>query len=67
MSACAYSLKCFLKDDLLFFLIDAPPNSSMESTTSLMVKTSKGEGVWMRSLVCNTLGVEGHAGVSGWD
>jgi hypothetical protein len=39
----------------------------MESTTSLMVKTSKGEGVWMRSLVCNTLGVEGHAGVSGWD
>jgi len=39
----------------------------MDSTTSPKVKTMEGKGVGTRSLVCNTLGVEGCAGVPGWD
>jgi len=27
----------------------------------------EGEGIGARSLGCNTLGVEGHAGALGWD
>jgi hypothetical protein len=46
---------------------DTPPSSLMDSTTSLKVKTSKGEGIGARSLTHNTSGVEGHVVVSGWD
>jgi hypothetical protein len=46
---------------------DAPPSSLMDSTTSLKVKTMKGEGVGACSLARNTLGVEGHVGALGWD
>jgi len=35
---------------------DAPPNSLMDLTSSLEVKTTKREGVEARSLVHNTLG-----------
>jgi len=38
----------------------------MESTTNPKVKTMEGEGVGARSLVHNTLGVEGHVGAPGW-
>jgi len=31
------------------------------------VKTTEEQGVGARSLACNTLGVEGHAGTLGWD
>jgi hypothetical protein len=31
------------------------------------MQTAEEQGVEARSLVCNTLGVEGHAGVPGWD
>jgi len=37
-------------------LTDAPPNSLMDSTSSLEVKTTKREGVEGRSLAHNTLG-----------
>jgi hypothetical protein len=67
MSACACFFKCFPKDDLFFFLINAPPNSLMDSTTNPKVKTSEGEGIWVHSLAHNTLRVEGHAGVPRWD
>jgi len=43
---------------------DAPLSSLMDSTESLKVKTTEG-GVWVRSLVHNTLGVKGHVGVLG--
>jgi len=39
----------------------------MDSTTSPKVKIAKGEGIGACSLVRNTLGVEGHVGVLGWD
>jgi len=39
----------------------------MDSTMSLKVKITKGEGVGMRSLARSTSGVEGHAKASGWD
>jgi hypothetical protein len=45
---------------------DAPPSSLMDSTTSLKVKTTKGEGVGAHSLARSTLGVEGRVGVLGW-
>jgi hypothetical protein len=38
----------------------------MGSTANPKVKTVEG-GVGARSLACNTLGVEGHVGVLGWD
>jgi len=34
----------------------------MDSTVSPKVKTTEGEGVGVRSLACNTLGVEGCVG-----
>jgi len=39
----------------------------MDSTASPKVKTSEGEGIGARSLVCITLGVEGCIGASRWD
>jgi hypothetical protein len=47
--------------------IDAPPSSLMDSTSSLKVKTTEGEGVGAHSLACNTSGVEGRAGAPGWE
>jgi hypothetical protein len=46
---------------------DTPPSSLMDSNVSLRVKITEGEGVGVRSLARNTLGVKGHAGVSRWD
>jgi hypothetical protein len=46
---------------------DTPPSSLMDSTMSPKVKTTEGEGDATRSLARTTLGVEGHAGVSGRD
>jgi hypothetical protein len=37
----------------------------MDSTMSSKVKTTKEEGIGVRSLAHNTLGVEGHAGALG--
>jgi hypothetical protein len=31
------------------------------------LKTMEEQGVGARSLVCSTLGIEGHVGVPGWD
>jgi hypothetical protein len=42
------------------------PSSLMDSTTSPKIKTTEREGVGAHSLVCNTLGVEGHARAPGW-
>jgi len=39
----------------------------MDSTTSLKVKATKGKGVKVCSLVCNTLGVKGCVEALGWD
>ncbi len=38
----------------------------MDSTSSPMVTTMKGERVWAHSLARNTLGIEGCAKVLGW-
>jgi len=38
----------------------------MDSMASPKMKTTKGEGVGARSLVCNILGVEGRVGTTGW-
>jgi hypothetical protein len=38
----------------------------MDSTMNPKVKTAKGKGIGARSLPHNTLGVEGHVGVSKW-
>jgi hypothetical protein len=46
--------------------VDAFPSSLMDSTVSLKKKTTEG-GVGVRSLARSTLGVEGRAGVPGWD
>jgi hypothetical protein len=46
---------------------DAPPSPLMDSTESPNVKTTKGKGVGVRSLVRSTSGVEGCARVLGWD
>jgi len=48
-------------------LDDAPPSSLMDSIVSPKVKTTKGKGVGVRSLVHSTSGVEGGAGAPGWD
>jgi len=39
----------------------------MDSIADPKVKTTEGEGVGVRSLIYNTLGVEGHVGASRWD
>jgi hypothetical protein len=46
--------------------IDAPPNFLIDSTTTLKVKTTKGQRVRVRSLAYNTLVIEGRAGTPGW-
>ncbi len=46
---------------------DAPPSSLMDSIASPKVKTLEGEGVGVRSLACNILGVEGCVRASKWD
>jgi hypothetical protein len=38
----------------------------MDSITSPKVMTTEGEGLRVHSLVCSTLGVEGHVGAPGW-
>jgi hypothetical protein len=43
-----------------------PPSSLMDSTTSPKVTTMEGEGVGVRSLAYNILGVEGCVGTLGW-
>ncbi len=50
--------------DLTYF--DAPPSSLMDSIVSPKVKIVEGEGVGARSQACNTLGVEGRAGIQKW-
>jgi len=46
---------------------DAPPNSLMDSIASPKVKTTKIEGIGVRSLARNTLGVKGCTRTPGWD
>jgi hypothetical protein len=46
---------------------DTPPSSLMDSIVAPKVKTLEGEGVGARSLVHNTLGVQGCVGALGWD
>jgi hypothetical protein len=46
---------------------DAPPSSLKNSTTSLKVKTTEGEGFRVCSLVRNTSRVEGRVGALGWE
>jgi len=38
----------------------------MDSIVNLKVKTTEGKGIGVRSLVRNTLGVEGHVGTLRW-
>jgi hypothetical protein len=42
-----------------WFTLDTPPSSLMDSIASPKLKTTKGEGVGVRSLVRNTSRVEG--------
>jgi hypothetical protein len=46
--------------------IDAPPNFWIDSIVSPKMKTMEGQGVGARSLVHNTLGIEGRVKASGW-
>jgi len=48
-------------------MMDAPLSSLMDSTASPKVKTLEEEGVRVRFMAHNTLGVEGGAGALGWD
>jgi hypothetical protein len=45
---------------------DAPPNSLLNSTTSLHVKTMEGQGIGARFLTCSTSGEKGHVGAPRW-
>jgi hypothetical protein len=45
---------------------DALPSSLMDSTVSPKVKTTKGEGIGVRSLAHNTLRVKGRVRALGW-
>jgi hypothetical protein len=56
--------KC--RSNYLRYLCDTPPNSWIDSTTSSKMKTTEGQEVGARSIVHNTLGVEGCAKASGW-
>ncbi len=47
--------------------LDAPPSSFMNTIVNPKVKTTEGEVVGVRSLAHCTSGVEGRAGVLGWD
>ncbi len=55
-----------IKNNYKSFNIDTPPNSLIDLTVSPKVKTAKGQGVGVLSLVRNTLGVKGHARDLGW-
>jgi len=44
-----------------------PPSSLMDLVTSPKKKTTEGEGVGARSLVCFTSGVKGRARAPRWD
>jgi hypothetical protein len=44
---------------------DAPQNSLIDSTTNPKVKTMKGNGVGIHSLIHKILGVKGHVEASG--
>jgi hypothetical protein len=46
-------------------VIEAPPNSLIDSTASPKVKTVKGKRIRVCSLTRGTLGVKGHAGALG--
>jgi len=46
-------------------LANAPPSSLMDSTMSPTMKTTE-RGIRVRSLACNTLGVEGGARAPEW-
>jgi hypothetical protein len=50
---------------ICLIIINTPPDSLMDSTTSPKVKTMEGKGVEVRSLAHNTLGVEGRVRVPG--
>jgi len=60
----SYMIRCKI---LIRNPINATPSSLMDSTISPKVKTTEGEGVGAHSLAHCTSGVEGHAGVAGWD
>ncbi len=47
---------------LSMHVYDPPSSSLMDSTLNPKMKTTKGEGVGVRSLAQNTSGVEGRAG-----
>ncbi len=61
MQPCAHIIPHFNMKSLKipYNLIDAPPNSMMDSTASPKVKTMKGKGVGARSLAHSTSGVGG--------
>jgi len=54
-------------DELDVGVGDAPPTSLMDSTSSPKVKTTGREGVGVRSLAHNILGVEGCVRALRWD
>jgi hypothetical protein len=47
-------------------VINAPPNFLIESNANPKVKIIKEEGIEVRSLACNTSGIERHVGILGW-
>ncbi len=47
--------------------IDTPPSSFMDLVANPKVKTSEVKRVGARSMVCSTLGVEGHVRAPRWD
>jgi hypothetical protein len=48
-------------------LTDTPPSFLRDLIANPKAKTSKGEGVGVRSLACNTLGVEERVKALRWD
>jgi hypothetical protein len=58
MMGCVIVIRCII-------ISDAPPSSSMDSTASPKMKTTKGKGIGAHSLARNISSVEGGAGASG--
>jgi hypothetical protein len=56
----------FIVFAFIIITIDAPPSSLMDSTMNPKLKTMEREGVRVHSLVYNTSGVKGCAGVPRW-
>jgi hypothetical protein len=54
----------FFNFDMVY---DIAPSSLMDLTANPRVKTTKGEGVGVRSLARSTSRVEGRVGTLGWD